>query len=92
MRTFNGLEIFTNQLTNSGQLDLRYARITGNTSEVNLNAGIRLGAGNPPTGVYSPGYSGQVAWDNQFMYICSSGDGANGKWIALPVFVNWTKV
>ena len=64
MRTFNGLQIFTEQLTNSGQLDLRYARITGNTSEVNLNAGIRLGAGNPPTGVYSPGYSGQVAWDN----------------------------
>ena len=92
MRTFNGLQIFTEQLTNSGQLDLRYARITGNDSEVNLNAGIRLGAGSPPTGVYAPGYSGQLAWDNQFMYICSSGNGANGKWFAVPVYVNWTKV
>ena len=30
MRTFNGLQIFTPQLTNSGQLDLRYVRISGN--------------------------------------------------------------
>jgi hypothetical protein len=39
MRTFNGLQIFTEQLTNSGQLDLRYVRITGNDSRVNLNQG-----------------------------------------------------
>jgi len=39
MRTFNGLQIFTEQLTNSGQLDLRYVRITGNNSIVNLNQG-----------------------------------------------------
>ena len=29
MRTFNGLQIFTTQLTQSGQLDSRYVRITG---------------------------------------------------------------
>ena len=29
MRTFNGLQIFTPQLTNSGQLDARYVRISG---------------------------------------------------------------
>jgi hypothetical protein len=29
MRTFNGLQIFTAQLTQSGQLDSRYVRITG---------------------------------------------------------------
>jgi hypothetical protein len=92
MRTFNGLQVFTTQLTNSGQLDARYVRITGNVSEVNLNAGIRLGPGNPPTGVYSPGYSGQIAWDNQFMYICSSGNGIEGNWLAIPVYINWTKV
>jgi hypothetical protein len=39
MRTFNGLQIFTNQLTNSGQLDLRYVRISGN----NIPANIYLG-------------------------------------------------
>jgi hypothetical protein len=92
MRTFNGLQIFTEQLTNSGQLDLRYVRITGNDSEINLNGGIRLGPGSAPTGVYSPGYSGQIAWDNQFMYICSSGNGSEGNWYAIPVYVNWTKV
>jgi len=29
MRTFNGLQVFTAQLTQSGQLDSRYVRITG---------------------------------------------------------------
>lgn len=36
MRTFNGLQIFTEQLTNSGQLDLRYVRITGNGQSANI--------------------------------------------------------
>ena len=36
MRTFNGLQIFTDQLTNSGQLDLRYVRITGNQNISNV--------------------------------------------------------
>jgi hypothetical protein len=36
MRTFNGLQIFTQQLTNSGQLDARYVRISGNTQPANL--------------------------------------------------------
>jgi len=31
MRTFNGLQIFTAQLTQSGQLDTRYVRITGDS-------------------------------------------------------------
>jgi hypothetical protein len=39
MRTFNGLQIFTEQLTNSGQLDLRYVRISGNTEPANLFLG-----------------------------------------------------
>ena len=36
MRTFNGLQVFTTQLTNSGQLDLRYIRITGDQDVQNL--------------------------------------------------------
>lgn len=39
MRTFNGLQIFTEQLTNSGQLDLRYVRISGNTEPANIFLG-----------------------------------------------------
>ena len=39
MRTFNGLQIFTEQLTNSGQLDLRYVRITGNNQPANIYFG-----------------------------------------------------
>lgn len=42
MRTFNGLQIFTNQLTNSGSLDLRYARITGNDQNIYLNSGTTI--------------------------------------------------
>ena len=91
MRTFNGLQIFTEQLTNSGQLDQRYVRITGNVSEVNLNAGIRISKGFVPTGVYSPGYSGQLAWDSKFLYICANGDGINGEWWASPLLTEWTK-
>jgi hypothetical protein len=89
MRTFNGLQIFTEQLTNSGQLDLRYVRITGNTSEVNLNAGVRINSGPVPLTKNSPGVSGQIAWDNRFLYICSSGDGSAGAWIAASVLVDW---
>jgi len=92
MRTFNGLQIFTEQLTNSGQLDLRYPRITGNISEVNLNAGVRIGSNNPPLAANSAGYSGQVAWDNQYFYICSSGNGTQGNWYAIPILTDWSKV
>lgn len=42
MRTFNGLQIFTQQLTNSGQLDLRYVRITGNDQGANLIFGNNI--------------------------------------------------
>lgn len=42
MRTFNGLQVFTSQLTNSGQLDARYVRITGNNAGANLIFGNKL--------------------------------------------------
>ena len=86
MRTFNGLQIFTEQLTNSGQLDLRYPRITGNISEVNLNAGVRIGAGSIPASQNSIGYSGQLAWNQSHLYICLSGNGiSNGLWARLSL-------
>jgi hypothetical protein len=40
MRRFDGLEIFTVNLTNSGALDLRYAAQTGNNTNINLNSGL----------------------------------------------------
>ena len=86
MRTFNGLQIFTEQLTNSGQLDLRYARITGNVSEVNLNEGVRIGAGRIPGSQNSIGYSGQLAWNQNHLYICLSGNGvSDGLWARLSL-------
>lgn len=42
MRTFNGLQVFTEQLTNSGQLDLRYPRISGNDQGANLILGDKI--------------------------------------------------
>lgn len=39
MRTFNGLQIFTPQLTNSGQLDARYVRISENNQPANIFLG-----------------------------------------------------
>ena len=86
MRTFNGLQIFTEQLTNSGQLDQRYVRITGNISEVNLNAGVRIGASSIPVSQNSIGYSGQLAWNQNHLYICLSGNGvSNGLWARLSL-------
>lgn len=90
MRTLNGLQIFTNQLTNSGQLDLRYARITGgNPSVVNLDGGIRIAGGSIPPYQNYPGISGDIAWNQSHFYICLSGDGTTGIWGRLSL-QNWT--
>lgn len=80
MRTFNGLQVFTNQLTNSGQLDLRYARITGSDAVININKGLVISQYGLPTGQFSPGYSGQIAIDLNNLYVCVSGNGTVGKW------------
>lgn len=86
MRTFNGLQIFTEQLTNSGQLDLRYVRISGNSAVPNLNAGVRIGGYNIPSSNSSIGFSGQLAWDQSHFYICVDGDGATyGTWARLSL-------
>jgi hypothetical protein len=89
MRTFNGLQIFTEQLTNSGQLDLRYVRISGNNSTPNFNLNLRLSDYGKPTGEYSPGISGQIGLDSNSFYVCVSGNGVgNGKWKFIPL-TNW---
>ena len=81
MRTFNGLQIFTEQLTNSGQLDMRYVRISGNNSIPNLNLGVIIGQNGIPTAEFYPGVSGQIMLDNNNIYVCSSGNGVgNGRW------------
>jgi hypothetical protein len=86
MRTFNGLQVFTDQLTNTGQLDLRYPRITGNVSLVNLNAGVRIGSSSVPSSQNSIGYSGQLAWNQSHLYICLSGNGvSDGIWARISL-------
>lgn len=45
MRRFRGLDIFTEQLTNSGDFDLRYARVGENNATLNLNSGAIISGG-----------------------------------------------
>lgn len=78
MRTFNGLQIFTQQLTNSGQLDLRYVRITGNNSIVNLNQGAIVTGQNltvNSSGIFNNGISvnGNFLLNGQQVLISSAG-------------------
>lgn len=78
MRTFNGLQIFTEQLTNSGQLDLRYVRITGNNSIVNLNQGAIVTGQNltvNSSGIFNNGISvnGIFLLNGQQVLISSAG-------------------
>ena len=78
MRTFNGLQIFTEQLTNSGQLDLRYVRITGNNSIVNLNQGAIVTGQNltvNSSGIFNNGISvnGNFLLNGQQVLISSAG-------------------
>ena len=84
MRTFNGLQIFTELLTNSGQLDLRYVGITGANTITGPKTFQNLFVIQPfgvPTGSIAPGISGQVCWDSNSLYICTSGNGVgNGLW------------
>jgi hypothetical protein len=87
VRTFNGLQIFTEQLTNSGQLDARYIRITGNQNVQNLktfNDGLVLSKNNSvttptaSTPVSSPvGVTGQMIFSSPNIYICTEVDQSN---------------
>jgi len=87
MRTFNGLQIFTEQLTNSGQLDLRYIRITGDQDVENLktfNDGLVLSKNNltsipnSSNPVSSPvGVTGQMIFSSPHIYICTEVDQPN---------------
>ena len=85
MRTFNGLQVFTTQLTNSGQLDARYLRITGDQNVYNLKSfkdGLVLSNSQSiPTASYpvsSPvGVTGQMIFSSPHIYICTEVDQPN---------------
>jgi len=85
MRTFNGLQIFTNQITNSGQLDARYIRITGDQHVFDLKTfkdGLVLSNSQDiPAGSYpvsSPiGVTGQMIFSPPHIYICTEVDQPN---------------
>ena len=87
MRTFNGLQIFTEQLTNSGQLDQRYVRITGDQNVYDLKTfsdGLVLSKNSSEsipsasTPVSSPiGVTGQMIFSSPHIYICTEVDQAN---------------
>jgi hypothetical protein len=96
MRTFNGLQIFTNQLTNSGQLDLRYVQITGSNTIDGLKtftSGISISPGNNvPTGQNAAGIPGQIvigtssASFGRGMYICVEPN----TWYFIPLIGGWS--
>ena len=85
MRTFNGLQIFTEQFTNSGQLDARYVRITGDQNVYNLktfNDGLVLSNSQGiPTASYPvsnpKGATGQMIFSSPHIYICTEVDQLN---------------
>jgi len=96
MRTFNGLQIFTEQLTNSGQLDLRYMQLTGTNTVIGLKtftSGIAISPDNNiPTGENAPGTPGQIvigtssASFGRGMYICVEPN----TWYFIPLVGGWS--
>ena len=92
MCTFNGLQIFTEQLTNSGQLDLRYIRITGDQNIEDLKTfsdGLILSGISAPAssnGVASPvGHVGQMIFSKPHIYICTEANGGLYTWKRLMI-------
>jgi len=93
MRTFNGLQIFTEQLTNSGQLDQRYVTLTTDqtiTGKKTIANSFIYKPDYVPSVPNSPGFSGQIAFNRDFIFICVSGNGNNGDWRAAPLGTNWS--
>jgi hypothetical protein len=93
MRTFNGLQIFTEQLTNSGQLDQRYVTLNTDQTIIGKKTIANFLIYNPnyiPSAPNSPGVSGQISFNEDYMFICVSGDGVNGEWRAMNLITNWS--
>lgn len=92
MRTFNGLQIFTSQLTNSGQLDARYVTLNTNqtiTGLKTLKSDLIFNPSYVPSTPNSPGYSGQIAFNRDYLFVCVSGNGINGDWRSTPIATDW---
>ena len=92
MRTFNGLQIFTPQLTNSGQLDARYVTLYTNqtiTGLKTLKSDLIFNPSYVPSAPNSPGYSGQIAFNRDYLFVCVSGNGINGDWRSTPIATEW---
>jgi hypothetical protein len=85
MKTFRGLNIFTPQNINTGELDIQYIKLSGNNSTANFNAGIRIASREIPPYQDYPGNSGDIAWSLSHFYICLSGDGTTGLWSRLSL-------
>lgn len=93
MRTFNGLQIFTPQLTNSGQLDQRYVTLNTDQTITGRKTIANSLIYNPnyiPSAPNSPGLSGQISFNGDYMFICVSGNGVNGLWRAMTLITNWS--
>ena len=93
MRTFNGLQIFTEQLTNSGQLDQRYVSLTTDqtiTGRKTIANSLIYNPNYRPSNHNSPGFSGQIAFNRDYIFVCVSGDGVNGDWRSTPIARNWS--
>jgi len=93
MRTFNGLQVFTQQLTNSGQLDQRYVTLTTDqtiTGKKTIANSLIYNPNYTPSNPSSPGVSGQISFNGDYMFICISGNGVNGIWRATPLITNWS--
>jgi hypothetical protein len=92
MRTFNGLQIFTQQLSNSGQLDARYVTLNTNqtiTGLKTLKSDLIFNPSYVPSTPNSPGYSGQIAFNRDYLFVCVSGNGINGDWRSTPIATDW---
>lgn len=93
MRTYNGLQIFTEQLTNSGQLDQRYVTLSTDqtiTGRKTIANSLIYNPNYRPSNPNSPGFSGQIAFNRDYIFVCVSGNGVNGDWRAAMLGTNWS--
>lgn len=92
-RTFNGGQIVSSAFNNGQQLDASY--VTLNTTQTvngtKIFKNILVNSNYIPNNQNSPGVSGQIAFNNSFLFVCLSGDGTtNGDWRAIAMGGDWS--